>query len=200
MTRDPRDRYASVRKRHGRDNRRVGAATGRWLFSMRVARRNLERYPHNYLIVCYEDLATRPEETARQVCQFIGEAFDPAMLALEGAPDYVDRGGNSSFGSLEPGVISTRPVGRYREVLSAEEIAFIQTFAGGTMEALGYARLPVKFSIREWLNYHLVYLPVNLARMLGWMALTKTRMKRGARVPAFRLLEEPMLSEQKSSI
>lgn len=200
MSRDPRDRYASVRKRHGQDSRRVGAATARWLISMQAARHNLKHFPGNYHIVQFEILASQPESTAREVCEFIEEPFSPTMLTLQGAQDYQDRGANSSFGTIEQGVISTRPIGRYREVLSNEEIAFIQTFCKGAMKAFGYPFSPVKFSPKQSLKYYLYYLPVNLARMLGWMTLTKIRLMRGSRVPASRLLDEPILKEQKVSI
>jgi hypothetical protein len=191
MVRDPRDRYASVRKRHGKDSARVGAATARWLVSMRTARRNLKRYPDQYLIVRYEDLASQPEETLRRICAFIHEAYTPAMLAMDGAPEHRDTGGNSSFGQIEPGVISTSAIGRFRKVLSSSEIAFIQMFAGRDMEAFGYEREPVRFSLGEKLTFYLVGLPVSLARMLGWLALTVIQIKRGARIPAFRLVDAP---------
>lgn len=191
MVRDPRDRYASVRKRFGRDVARVGAATARWLFSIRVARRNLARYPQNYLIVRFEDLASSPEATMRQVCAFIGEAYTPAMLTLEGAPEHRDKGGNSSFGAIEPGVITTSPIGRFRTVLTGSEIEFIQLWAGPDMLALGYPPEPVRMSSGRRVAFHLAELPLNVGRMLGWLGLSAAAMRRGIRVPAGRLLELP---------
>jgi len=189
MARDPRDRYASVRKRHGKDRQRVGASTGRWLHSMRVAQRNLERYPQNYMIVRYEDLAQKPEETLRKICAFIHEEYTPAMLGMGGAAEYRDSGGNSSFDTIKPGVISTRSIGRFRQVISNQEIAYIQIFAGKVMEALGYTKEPVQFSFGEWLAFYAAVLPVNLARMLGWLTLTTLKIKRGEPIPNFRLLD-----------
>ena len=189
MTRDPRDRYASVRKRHGKDRQRVGASTGRWLHSMWMAQRNLERYPQNYRVVQYENLARNPEETLRQLCAFIGEAYTPVMLSMGGAAEYRDSGGNSSFDTISPGVISTRSIGRYRQVISNQEIAFIQIFAGQVMKAFGYAKEPVEFSPGERLGFYLAVLPVNLARMLGWLALTTIKIKGGEPIPAFRLVD-----------
>ena len=191
MTRDPRDRYASVLKRHGKTIPRVGAATGRWLHSMRTAIRNRRRYPENYLIVRYEMLALQPEETLRQVCAFINEEYTPAILTMEGAPDHRIRGGNSSFGQMEPGVISSRPIGRFRTVLSSSDVAFIQMWAGRDMEALGYPREPVQFPPGKRLAFILVNLPVNLARMLGWLTVAFMRIRKGAPVPAERLLDSP---------
>lgn len=189
MTRDPRDRYASIRKRHGQDLRRVGAATGRWLFSMRAASRNLARYPDNYKIVRYETLAACPEETLRQICAFINEEYAGAMLSLAGAQRYVERRGNSSFDQIEPGVISTKPIGRFRTILSDSEIAFIQKMAGRQMAALDYATAPVQLSAGESLRFYTVDAPINTMRMAGWLALSAVRMKKGIRVPAARLRE-----------
>jgi hypothetical protein len=196
MSRDPRDRYASVRKRHGRDLPRLGGATGRWLNSMQMARRNQERYPHNYMIVKFEALASDPEGTLRQVCEFIGEEYTPAMLTLDGAADHRDSGGNSSFGQIKPGEISTRPIGRFRNVLSKSEIAFIQVFAGRDMRALGYQPEPVDFSLRQRLAFYLWDLPYHLARMLASLAITKIQMRKGAPVPASRFADLPLTKEE----
>lgn len=192
MSRDPRDRYASVRKRHGKDTPRLGSATGRWLFSMRAARRNQKRYPNNYMIVKFEDLASNPEEVLREVCAFIGEEYTPAMLTMQGAADHRDKGGNSSFGQIKPGVISKSPIGRYRTVLSNPEIAFIQLFAGRDMQALGYPREPVHFTPGELLKYTLWILPNHMTRMLGSMLLSVLGIRRGERIPAHRLIDLPV--------
>lgn len=187
MIRDPRDRYASVRKRYGRDSRRVGAAMGRWLNSMRVARRNLERYPQRYTLVRFEQLAAHPEETLHDVCAFINEPFTPVMLTMEGAVEHKEQGGNSSFGRLKPGVISTKPIGRFRTVLAGAEIAFIQTIAAREMALLGYRSERVELTAVEHLQFYLLEFPISLVRMLGWLALFQVRVKKGIRVPASRL-------------
>ncbi len=171
MSRDPRDRYASVRKRFGKDTPRLGAATARWLVSMRAAEKNRQKYPANYRIIRFEDLAANPEETSKVICDFIGERYFPEMLTLEGASKYRDSGGNSSFEQIKPGAISTKPIGRYKSVLTLSEIAFIQFFAKREMQALGYEFEQVKFLFTDALKYYLWILPYQFARMLGWMAV-----------------------------
>jgi hypothetical protein len=187
IMRDPRDRYASVRKRHGKDSRRVGAATGRWLFSMYAAKHNLKHYPGNYMLVRYETLAAYPEKTLADICAFINEEYTPAMLTLAGEKSYIDKGGNSSFGQMEPGVISTKAIGRFRQVLSTSEVAFIQRFAGREMRALGYQPEPVRFSANDWVKCYAVDMPVSLVRMAGWFTLSAISFKVGTHVPASRL-------------
>jgi hypothetical protein len=188
MSRDPRDRYASVKKRHGQNLNRVGASTGRWLFSMQAAHRNLDRYPRQYMIVRYEMLAQDTENTLKQICAFINEDYSPAMLTMEGASQFRDSGGNSSFGTIAPGTISTNPVGRFRTVLSAMETYFIQTFTRQEMIYLGYQFEDLHLSNRDQLAYAL-NLPVNVIRMHSWMILTASEIRRGEPIPRKRLLD-----------
>jgi sulfotransferase family protein len=183
MVRDPRDRYASVRRRNGQDLSRVGAATGRWLVSTRAGRHNERRYPGRYLLVRYEDLVREPEATMRRLCAAIDLDYSPHMLSMAGLPEHRDRGGNSSFRDMEPGTISTRAVGRFRTVLSAPELAFIQLVAGRELVACGYERVSVELTGRDRPRFWAVDLPIHLARMAGWIALERLRRWRGVRVP-----------------
>lgn len=196
ITRDPRDRYASVRKRHGRDVPRLGGANGRWLFSMNKALDNQKHYPDRYKIIRFEDLASDPERTMKDVCAFIGEDYTPEMLTMNGASDHTSSGGNSSFGKIEPGKISQKPIGRYREVLSNIEIAYIQMFGGRFMKQLGYVLDPIKLSPSEMLKFYGQVLPSSLIRMAGWIILNALKIKRGEPIPRSRLLSEsPMEGE-----
>jgi hypothetical protein len=181
MVRDPRDRYASVRKRFGRDTPRLGASTARWLRAMRHGRRNLQSYPENYKIVRYESLARNTEETLQAICAFIDEEYSPVMLTMDGAGEYRESGGNSSFDRIEPGIISTRSIGRFQAVLSASEIAFIQWVCGPEMITLGYEKVPVIFPPGEKLKYVAVTLPLQLTRLVGWWALAAIETNRGER-------------------
>ena len=184
MVRDPRDRYASVRKRFGKDTPRLGASTARWLRAIRQGRANARRYPDNYRIVRYESLACEPEQTLRDICAFIGEPYDPLMLTMRGAADYHDSGGNSSFEKLEPGVISTRSIGRFATVLTSSEIAFIQMLCGGEMTGLGYEKTSVNFGLGERIRYVTVTVPIQLVRLGGWWVMTDITMRRGEQPPS----------------
>jgi hypothetical protein len=192
MIRDPRDRYASVRKRHGRDVPRVGAATGRWLLSTRFARRNARRFAGRYRILRYEDLATAPEARIREVCEFLGEPFVREMLAMNGASDHTETGGNSSFGDVDPRTISTSAIGRYRTVLSPLEIRFIELVAGRAMRSLGYRRERPRLSARERVRFIGRVLPEQLLRMAIEVGRTRIELKRGVPRPASRFAEAPL--------
>lgn len=202
MARDPRDRYASVRKRYGRDRKRVGAATGRWLRSMRAAQRNAQKYPDAYRIVRFEDLASDPQKNLNMICRFLNLPYMSDMLEMNGAVEHKKQGGNSSFGQLKPGTISTKPIGRFRTVLDASEIAFIQQVAAREMNVLGYPLEPVKFSVSERFTYLVKEFLVSYFRMIGWLALSRMRLLRGIRVPSSRLRSDEEMqakSEKKTN-
>lgn len=171
MIRDPRDRYASSITRWSRGAGRVGGATARWLYSSRLGRRNGARYPDRYRVVRYEDLVADPETVLRALCVFLGEAFDPAMLSLEGAETFKGRGGNSSYGRHNEAHISPRSVGRYRSVLSDREICFLQSRASREMRRMGYAPIPIRLSGGDRLRYLVYEQPLNLIRMAVWRVL-----------------------------
>jgi hypothetical protein len=187
MVRDPRDRYASVRRRNGQELSRVGAATGRWLLSTRAAARNTERHPDRYLIVRYEDLVRAPEATMHRVCAFVDLPYAPQMLTMNELPDLRDSGGNSSFNDMEPGAISARAIGRFRSAVPAADVAYIELLAGRLMDRMGYQRDEIRLGPVGRARFVGWQLPVNGLRMLGWMTKVQLYEHRGARVPAFRL-------------
>jgi hypothetical protein len=187
--RDPRDRYASVRKRFGKDIPRVGAATGEWLSSFNAAMKSVKKYPENFMIIKFEDLVSETESTCRKICRFIDEKYDPTMLTLQGASRYQENNGNSSFEKIEPGVISKKPVGRYKTVLSQSELSFIQFFTGNHLHKMGYQMEENKLSYPEKMKMYLWFFPPQLLRMLRWLTSVSFTMKR-PKVPENRFNKE----------
>ncbi len=194
MTRDPRDRYASVRKRFGGDNPRVAGATLRWLTSMQAAQKNLKKYPDRYLMVRFEDLASNPEDTARIICDFIGEEFTTEMLSMEGEVEYRNSGGNSSFEKIQPGTISTQPIGRYRQVLTPFELKFIQGFTKPYMEAFGYPLDTITLTPKQKISYYGWFLPQHSLRMAAIHLITTILFYRKEQAPASRFVGGQTLS------
>ncbi len=186
--RDPRDRYASVRKRFSADNPRLGASTARLINSIRIGKRNLKEYPENYAIIRFEDLVLKPERTARIICDFIGEDYDPAMLSLEGDSELRNSGGNSSFDKIAPGQISTKPVGRYKQVLSGSEIAFIQLFTGRIMREFDYPLITVRLSILEKFKHYLWTIPCHSLRLIVWNIISFAHFRSKVNVPENRFM------------
>lgn len=191
--RDPRDRYASERKRFGKDTPRLGASTAKWLSSINAAKKNRSKYPNNYMIMRFEDLVLESENTIKEVCDFIGEEYSPVMLTLQGATRYQNNKGNSSFGEIEPGVISKKPLGRYKEVLTPLEMAFIQLFTGRIMKEFDYQLEKVHLTSREKLRYYGWIFPMHFVRMIGWEIIVSLKRKRPS-VPENRFYKKEISS------
>jgi hypothetical protein len=190
MVRDPRDRYASVLKRWRTSRGGVGSATAAWLASVRLGMRNEARYPDRFRIVRYEDLAANPEAMLRELCDFIGEPYEPAMLAMGGASDFRDAGGNSSFGRFAAGQISTGSIGRYREVLSEAQIAFMDAHAGRPMRAQGYSSAGIRLGGSALARFRLLEQPVNIAMMAAWQIRERWQERSGRRPSAHTIERE----------
>ncbi|MCB0190941.1 MAG: sulfotransferase [Anaerolineae bacterium] len=190
MMRDPRDRYASVIKRWKYRRGGIGAGTAMWLSSAKLAQRHQRRYPDRYKIVRYETLAFQPEKTLRELCAFVNEAYSPAMLSMQGAKDFRDEGGNSSYGQRKPGVISTKSIGRYSQVLTKREIAFFQSYAGQEMLNFDYQPEPIQLKFSERLLFTCTDQPLNLARLVGWRILNALGNLKGRPLPSYRIVSE----------
>lgn len=190
IVRDPRDRYASALKRWKVIRGGVGSGAGMWLESVRIGYRNIRKYPDRYRFVRYETLAAQPEKTMREICDFIGETYDPVILSMRGAEAFRDDGGNSSFEQHEPGSISTRSVGRYRKYLTPRWIAFIQAAAGREMKALDYPLDDLQLSTRERLLFNAVDMPLNTARLTAWRWRESYLDRVGRPIPESRLVTD----------
>jgi hypothetical protein len=191
MIRDPRDRFASSLARWKVMRGGVGFGAAMWLSSQRLAERNQARYPGQYMIVRYEDLASETVPTLQKICAFIGEEYTPVMLGMQGAEQFREEGGNSSYGQREPGKISASSVGKFRQVLSKQQIAFLQLFTGGKMIANGYPLEPVRLKASQLVSFVLVDLPLNLARMVFWYIREALLNWIGRKVPSYRIVQEP---------
>lgn len=191
MMRDPRDRFASSLKRWGPTRGGVGFGTAMWLSSLEMAQANVARFPSNYMIVRYETLAGEPETTLRQISDFLDEPYAPEMLLMGDADSF--SGSNSSYDLERPrGVISTSSIGRYRKVLSARQIAFMEAHAADGMEALGYRPDETPLPWRDRLTLTLGDAPLNRARMAFWRARESLRDRRGRPVPSYRIVEDSL--------
>ena len=174
MVRDPRDRYAESRARWPGGRLGAGGATARWLFSIRLGQRNARRHGDRYRLLRYETLVTDPEETVRDLCAFLGEAFEPSMLELGAVPTYRAKL-EASIETLPPEArpasglpISPAFIGGYRDQVSSPEVAFIQARAGTEMGAFGYRLEPIRLEGTARLRQQFVDGPLDALRMYGW--------------------------------
>lgn len=189
MVRDPRDRYASSVTRWESRRGGIGAGTAEWLASVHLAEEFQARFPQSYLVMRYEDLVTEPEASVARICAFIGEEYEPAMLAMDGAPSLTSKGFNSSYGPVEGVQISTSSIGRYRTVLDPGQVAFVQLVAHDEMARHGYECEPIELNGLAKLTHWAGHVPLELARMTAWRAREAVRDRRGRPVPEYRIVE-----------
>lgn len=92
----------------------------------------------NIAVVRYEELVTDTSAAVRRLCEFLGEAFEPRML------EYFRTDEARKSASLSASWSNTerppRPdrVARYRELLRAEEVRWVEVVARAEMRAFGY--------------------------------------------------------------
>lgn len=194
MVRDPRDRFASVLVRWKVRRGDVGAGTAAWLASVELGERSQRRYPDQYRLVRYETLVRSPQETLEKVCRFIDEPYRAEMLGMEGVARFREQGGNSSYGRREVGRISSDSIGRFREVLTPRQIAFIDHAAGRPMRRLGYQPEDIRFTPAERLRFTLADRPLNTGALLAWRGREAFREKFGHELAERRLLPEGSVS------
>jgi hypothetical protein len=102
----------------------------------------LERLPARSIqLVRYEDLVAEPERVVRDICAFLGESFEPAMLQFF-TGEEARRGAELSESwrrTAEP--IGASSVRRFAAELGRRELALVESVAGETMRRLGYETL-----------------------------------------------------------
>ena len=196
MLRDPRDRYAWSQALWPGGKGRAGGATARWLYSTHLAHRHLRRHPDGYLVVRFEDLVLRTEETLRTVCHFLGETFHPEMLGMPGAPERRARlvarlpatwtaattaASTTSQVVAEPSPprppLSAGFVGGFQERVAIEDVAFIQLHAARLMRAHDYSPVPLCWGARDWARFVVRTWPDQAARMLAWRGLEEVQQR-----------------------
>jgi hypothetical protein len=89
------------------------------------------RHPDRYRMVRFEDLVASPETEIRSVCEFLGVAFDEAMLRQK----VVSRGERIGETGFDAGAAV-----RWRERIRPWDARLITWLLGGRLDRLGYER------------------------------------------------------------
>jgi hypothetical protein len=111
-----------------------------WDYVIGTAHRRLHATaPGRVHEVRYEQLVTEPERVVRGICEFLGEEFDPAMLAFhERSADYLSARRAGGDPKLGQGVSADLDGWRVR--LTESQLAITEQICGANMARLGYAR------------------------------------------------------------
>lgn len=157
MVRDPRSVAASMAKVPWGGNDIVAHAL-RWRDSIE----HLQRWSQDPRVcqVRYEALATSPESSIREVCGFLREQFETAMLspAVQPSSDLYSSKWAASHFSAAASSVNTNSLESWKNDLSSSEIALVEYLTKEQMEELGYEIVGAKPSLASKLRAKL-YLP-----------------------------------------
>jgi hypothetical protein len=156
-----------------------------WKWIVGKGRRYGRKMGGDYLEVHYEDVVESPRETLARIGAFIDHDLDCDRIQQNAQGSMVDP--NSSFrgDGLEK---ESNPVGRWKTVLSADEIAQIEDLIGDDLQKAGYALVtpkekqhssfavslmgvlyPVYFDVKQWLK---TYTPLARTAAIGRMGIS----------------------------
>jgi hypothetical protein len=137
VLRDPRAVTSSL-IRSNVHNSNAYFAAHRWLKDVQAGLALREQYPEDVLEITYEDLVSDTEPVLRQVCDFLGLSFDPAMLTYyeTGQAEYSPYYAQIHTRLNQPP--NKERIYAWRKNLSDEEIALVEHICGAVMQPLGY--------------------------------------------------------------
>ena len=141
IIRDGRDIALSLKKMGGfrpfpwnRKQRSLIETALYWDWMVHHGRRSGRQFPADYVEIHYEDLVRGPREVLAELGGFIDHDLDYDRIQKTGLGRL--RESNSSFRGNEKE--TQNPVARWKEKLSAEEIASLEAIIGASLQAFGY--------------------------------------------------------------
>jgi hypothetical protein len=131
LVRDPRDVCASLFNVPW--GRKTATANADLWVNLTLAAEKGQGNPR-FCRIRYEDIVAHPEEQMRNVCDFIGEEFDPSMLST--APVST---ADKPWFLRSHDALSKDRLGAWQGQLSRSDVQLIEAGAGGLMKEMGYA-------------------------------------------------------------
>lgn len=157
-----------------------------WRWIVGKARRYGSAMPGDYLEVHYEDVVEKPRETLAQIAKFIEHDLDYDRIQANAQGAMVDP--NTSFRG-DGQEKESNPVGRWKTVLSADQIAQLESAIADRLQETGYElatpkeqrhttfpaalmRLlyPIYFDVKLWLK---TYTPLAKTADIGRMGISE---------------------------
>jgi len=140
VVRDPRAQIASMNKAIIHDfDPRLNVRT--WLEAHRAADRVHTQYPQRTLTIRYEDFLADEEAVLKRICVFFDIEFLPQMLDVAHSAEARQISRMSALWSSNCFAPIAANVDKYKQVLSMDEIATIETLTNEYMRRYGYERL-----------------------------------------------------------
>jgi hypothetical protein len=155
ILRDPRDNFASYRRKHPDWNAEFFSAN--WSRSTRAGLQNREIYgSQRYFFVRYEDLAQSPEQYLAQMADFLKISWDRSLIQPTRFGQHW--AGNSMFDDQFQDISAT-PLSRSKENLTPDEIEVITSMTRPFLKSWGY---------QDQASSHFSTRVVGLFRSLSW--------------------------------
>jgi hypothetical protein len=117
-----------------------------WKWMVRKGREHGRKYPGDYIEIRYEDLISNPQPTLAKLGDFLAHDLDHGRIQRAGLGRLSET--NSSFRE-EGGQEKLNPLGRWKERLSAAEVAAIEGAVGDCLEENGYQLSPATKGTRR---------------------------------------------------
>jgi hypothetical protein len=93
-----------------------------------------------FLEIRYEDLVTRPEDTLRTICAFLGEPYSPEMLSYHDTAERVVPEESLQWHRNSVRAPDRSKIGRWKDELSRGDRIIFEQIAGDALEQFGYSR------------------------------------------------------------
>jgi hypothetical protein len=129
--RDPRDNYVSFKKKLGEEINAVGFSKSwnqAWENSSKIENERI-------LFIKYENLVQQPEKEMNTVADFLGIEYQNVLI--QPSKMGISWKGNSMFGAKSEN-ISTKSFGRYKEIISKQDLMILESFCFKKMKKSGY--------------------------------------------------------------
>lgn len=92
-----------------------------------------------WLTVRYEDLVQDPKPQLVRICELIGEAYEPAMLAYhKSASSFMKEEASQSFNAAATQPVNASKIDQWRDRLAPDEIAAVEAICQEEMRRHGY--------------------------------------------------------------
>jgi len=114
-----------------------------WEWMVHQGRKHGRKFPADYIEIRYEDLITNPHETLGELGGFLDHDLDYDRIQRAGLGRLSET--NSSFRE-EGAKEKIKPLGRWKERLTAGEVAAIEATVGDCLEENGY---PLSLAVSE---------------------------------------------------
>jgi uncharacterized protein (DUF924 family) len=105
------------------DMRKTADLAWRWKKYNREIQESIERFPHKYLKLSYEDLARNGEHELTRVTEFLGIPYDPVMLSFSSKP--ADRTASLGWHQNLTRKLNTSSIDKWKTDMGDEEIRLV---------------------------------------------------------------------------